>query len=95
MAKQTTPATPSGTTARPKAPSARPAGEAVSRRLNPPSLLTFFQESRAELRKVTWPTRQEVINLTAAVVAMTVGLSIFLGLVDTVLQYIIKPLIGQ
>ncbi len=59
-----------------------------------PSILTFFQEARAELRKVTWPTRQEAMNLTVAVVAMTIGISAFLGIIDTALDYLIKPLIG-
>ena len=59
-----------------------------------PSLVAFFQESRAELGKVTWPTRQETMNLTLAVIAMTVGIAVFLGLIDTILNYIVNPLIG-
>ena len=58
------------------------------------SLLAFAQESRSELRKVTWPTRQEALNLTFAVVAMTAGLAAFLGLIDTILDYLVKPIIG-
>ena len=58
------------------------------------SPVTFFQESRAELRKVTWPTRQEAMNLTVAVIGMTVGIAVFLGLIDGALDKIIKPLIG-
>lgn len=58
------------------------------------SPVTFFQESRAELRKVTWPTRQEAMNLTVAVIGMTAGIAVFLGLVDGALDKIIKPLIG-
>jgi preprotein translocase subunit SecE len=55
---------------------------------------TFFQESRAELRKVTWPTREETMNLTVAVIGMTVGLAAFLGIIDAFLDFIVKPLIG-
>jgi len=72
----------------------RGGGDLAARRQNMPSILTFFQEARAELRKVTWPTRQEAMNLTVAVVAMTVGISAFLGIIDTLLDYLIKPLIG-
>jgi len=61
----------------------------------PASPFSFFQESRAELRKVTWPTRQEALNLTVAVLGMTIFLAIFLGLTDGLLDQIIKPLIGQ
>lgn len=104
MAKQT-PSTPQDSAARTgsrpavrsKAPAAgaRPAAsEALARRGNGPSITTFFQESRAELRKVTWPTRQEAMNLTLAVVAMTVFIAAFLGIIDEVLTRIIQPLIG-
>jgi preprotein translocase subunit SecE len=79
--------------ARATRPATARAGEAVQRR-QAASLVTFFQESRAELRKVTWPTRQETLNLTGAVIAMTVGLAAFLGIIDKVLDLIISPLIG-
>jgi preprotein translocase subunit SecE len=61
----------------------------------PPSPFRFFVESRAELRKVTWPTRQEAGNLTIAVVGMTIFLAAFLGLIDGILDKIIAPLIGR
>jgi preprotein translocase subunit SecE len=99
VAKQTTPtadgkavARSGSSAARPAKPAAR-AGEATQRR-QAASLVTFFEESRSELRKVTWPTRQETLNLTGAVIAMTVGLAAFLGIIDAVLDFIIKPLIG-
>jgi preprotein translocase subunit SecE len=66
----------------------------AGRRPNAPSIITFFQESKSELNKVTWPTRQETLNLTEAVIAMTVGIAAFLGLVDGALDFIIKQLIG-
>jgi len=34
------------------------------------------------------------MNLTGAVIAMTVGLAAFLGFIDAALDFIIKPLIG-
>jgi preprotein translocase subunit SecE len=57
-------------------------------------MVTFFQESRSELRKVTWPTRQEALNLTVAVIAMTVFIAAFLGIIDEILTRIIQPLIS-
>jgi preprotein translocase subunit SecE len=73
---------------------ARSVNDATSRRLGTPSILSFFQESRAELRKVTWPTRQEAMNLTVAVVGMTAGIAVFLGIIDQILNYIVNPLLG-
>ena len=46
------------------------------------AIVNYLKETRAELRKVTWPSREEAINLTAIVVAVTVAMAIFLGVVD-------------
>lgn len=45
-------------------------------------IVQYFKETRAELRKVTWPTRQEALNLTAIVLAVTVFMAALLGLLD-------------
>jgi preprotein translocase subunit SecE len=42
----------------------------------------FFRETSGELKKVTWPTRQEATNLTVIVLIVMVAMSIFLWLVD-------------
>ena len=91
MAKPTTSA-PQTNAAQRRSSGARPSMSEARRRA--PSLLTFVQESRSELRKVTWPTREQTLNLTGAVLAMTAGLAVFLGLVDYILNLIVKPLIG-
>lgn len=57
-------------------------------------LVRYFKETRAELRKVTWPTRQEATNLTLIVLAVTVAMAIFLGAVDLLFATIIKLLIS-
>ena len=80
------------TKARPK--SSGGPGDRVARRVGAPSLGTFFQESRAELAKVTWPTRQETMNLTGAVIAFTLGLAAFLGLIDEIVTLLFKPIFG-
>jgi len=74
----------------------RPARSAdrPARSANAPSIGQFVAESRSELRKVTWPTRQETMNLTAAVIAMTVGIAAFLGLIDSLLDLLVKPVLG-
>ncbi|MBI5887458.1 MAG: preprotein translocase subunit SecE [Deltaproteobacteria bacterium] len=54
----------------------------------------FFSDARLELKKVTWPTRQQTMTSTWVVLAVTAVLSIFLGLVDLafskVIGYILK-----
>ena len=46
------------------------------------AIVVYFRETRAELRKVHWPTREEALNLTKVVLAVTVGMAAFLGMLD-------------
>ena len=54
----------------------------------------FFLESRQELGKVTWPTKQQTMTSTWVVVAVTAILAIFLGLVDLGFSKIIGLILG-
>lgn len=42
----------------------------------------YFKETIAELKKVSWPTRQEALNLTLIVVGFTIFMAVLLGLID-------------
>jgi preprotein translocase subunit SecE len=42
----------------------------------------FFREVRIELKKVTWPSRKETIAATVMVIALSVLIAFFLGLLD-------------
>jgi preprotein translocase subunit SecE len=46
------------------------------------AIIRYFRETWFELKKVSWPTRSEAINLTLIVVAVTSFLAIVLGLMD-------------
>ena len=50
------------------------------RRSNPISQLV--RETSSELKKVTWPTRQDAIQLTLLVLAVVLVSSAFLGFLD-------------
>jgi len=52
----------------------------------------FFQEVDSELRKVSWPTRQDTINATIVVVVASVIVAFFLGIVDVVLARIVTTI---
>jgi len=54
----------------------------------------FLDEARAELKKVTWPTRKQTLASTAVVLVVSIFISLFLGLVDFGLTKIIKVLLG-
>jgi preprotein translocase subunit SecE len=57
-------------------------------------LVRYLKETRAELRKVSWPTRQQATNLTLIVLAVTIVMAIFLGVVDLVFAAVIRLLIS-
>lgn len=42
----------------------------------------YFRETVGELRKVTWPTRQEATSLTIVVLIVVTVMSAFLGVLD-------------
>jgi len=46
------------------------------------AIVRYLRETRAELRKVHWPTRQEAWSLTKVVLIVTVSMAILLGLLD-------------
>jgi preprotein translocase subunit SecE len=52
-------------------------------------IITFFQESFAELKKVTWPNREETVASTKVVLVSTIMIAAMLGLVDFVLFKIV------
>lgn len=54
----------------------------------------YFRETRVELSKVSWPSRQEAINLTLVVLAVTVSMAIFLGSLDYLFTKIFELIIG-
>lgn len=57
------------------------------------SLLRYLNDTRAELSKVTWPTREEGIRLTIIVVIATVIAGIFLFGVDSLFAALVGFLI--
>ncbi|MDR2780702.1 MAG: preprotein translocase subunit SecE [Synergistaceae bacterium] len=62
--------------------------------LNVAVVRDFFRESKAELKKVSWPTKKQVWYSTLVVVALTVVFSVYLGLVDLLLTEVLRWFIG-
>ncbi|GAB1399473.1 preprotein translocase subunit SecE [Aminivibrio sp.] len=56
------------------------------------NVLTFVREARAELKKVTWPGKRQVWYSTLVVIAFTLFVSAYLGLVDMVLTGVFSRL---
>lgn len=56
-------------------------------------VLDYVRESKAELKKVSWPTKQQLWYSTVIVVVVTAIASAYLGLVDLVLTGVFSKFI--
>ena len=54
----------------------------------------FFRETMGELRKVSWPTRQEATNLTIIVLIVIIAMSSFLGVLDFIYTRVFSLVLG-
>lgn len=54
----------------------------------------FVQQVRAEMAKVTWPTRKETMVTTAMVMVMVAFASIFFLIADQILSWIVGYILG-
>jgi preprotein translocase subunit SecE len=48
----------------------------------------FLVGVREEMKKVTWPTRDELIKATRMIVVLSIALGVVIGLMDWLLQLI-------
>jgi preprotein translocase subunit SecE len=53
----------------------------------------FLSDAKVELKKVTWPTKKELLSTTAVVIVLVILIAFFLGVVDLGLVKIIKNVI--
>jgi len=54
----------------------------------------FLQQVKAELQKVTWPTRKETYGSTMVVIVLVLMVAIFLWVVDSALSTMIQALLN-
>jgi preprotein translocase subunit SecE len=54
----------------------------------------FLQQVKAELQKVTWPTRKETYGSTVVVIVLVLMVAVFLWVVDTGLSAMIQALLN-
>ncbi len=55
--------------------------------------VTFVKQALDELKKVTWPTKTEIIRLTTSVIIISVVVGIFLGGIDFLLTKVMEVVI--
>ena len=55
--------------------------------------IQYIKDSRRELRKVSWPSRKDLKNHTFLVIGISLGVAIFLGIIDFILTKILQVFI--
>ncbi len=47
-------------------------------------IYTFLKDSKIELKKVSWPTKQQTVQYTILVIAISLIVALFLGILDLI-----------
>jgi len=58
-------------------------------------IVAYFKSTRAELRKVRWPTLQQGWAMTKIVLAVTVAMALFLGVLDFFFGWLLSNLVTR
>ena len=54
----------------------------------------FLKEVRVELSKISWPTREELRESTIVVIVSVIVITVFIGLVDQVFNFLWRALLS-
>ena len=57
-------------------------------------IFTFLKESKAELKKVNWPSKEEVLTSTKVVIVSILIIAAVIALMDYVIKTVIFSIIG-
>ena len=57
-------------------------------------LKDFAEGVQVEMRRVTWPDREQLRNATAVVLVFVIILAAIIGLMDTVFAWLIRLIVG-
>jgi len=52
----------------------------------------FFSDVLEELKKVTWPTKEETVRLTVTVFLISLIVAIYVGIIDVLLAKVLEML---
>jgi preprotein translocase subunit SecE len=53
-------------------------------------MIQFVRESFAELSRISWPSRREVIGLTVLVLVVSAAVAAYLGLLDRAFTWLVQ-----
>ena len=56
--------------------------------------IQFVSQAKAELKKVTWPTRKQTLASTGVVMVIVAIMALYLGIIDLILAKLVKLILG-
>ncbi len=57
-------------------------------------IIDYIKKVKAEMEKVAWPTRKDLLNSTGVVLVLVAIVTVFLGVVDYMLYVVITRILG-
>jgi len=54
----------------------------------------FVEDVQSEMKRVTWPDREQLRNATAVILVFVVILAIIIGAMDAVFSWLIRSIVG-
>ena len=73
---------------------AKPAVKKDAPKKKPSKLEKWWNETTGELRRVTWPTKEDAIKMTKIVLVVVVAMAAFLGIIDFIFSEFFGLIIG-
>jgi len=56
-------------------------------------LSEYFRGAMEELRKVSWPTKKQTTTYSIVVVALSIGVAVFFGVLDKLFSFLLGILV--
>ncbi len=53
------------------------------------SIITYLQDTKSELKHVSWPTRQQIVVYTSLVIIFSLVIGALLGVFDVIFNYLL------
>jgi len=57
-------------------------------------VMIFVNEVKAEIRKITWPSKDELVGSTIIVCVLVMVFALILGLMDAASSFLIRKIVG-
>lgn len=57
------------------------------------AIQNYLRDAVAEMKKVVWPNKKQTVNYTIIVIAMSIGIAIFFGIIDYIFNLGLEQII--